>query len=175
MKKLILIIPLVLLICFAFACDKEEDDAADEAMEAQALTDAQIMEIEDTLKKNYEDYLTKMMDMNIDGMMAYYGDTDFNEVWMGIEAFTSKESLKSMFAETIEGRESHQWENLAIKVTVITPETAYVSAAVDYTINYQDGRIYKGKSVQTSIWKMETDGWKITHDHFSWAGGYQEQ
>jgi ketosteroid isomerase-like protein len=175
MKKLFLIVPMVILLCFAFACDKEEDDAAEEAMEAQALTDAQAMEIQDTLKKNYTEFFTAMMDMNVDGMLAHYSDTDFQELLMGINIFTSLESFKNTLVEMMEGRESHEWENLEIKVTILSPDTAYVSSAYDYTINYKDGQIYKGKATQTSIWKMEIDAWKITHDHVSWAGEYQEQ
>lgn len=175
MKKLFLIVPLVLLICFAFACDKEEDDAAEEAMEAQVLTDVQILEIEDALKKNCEQFITVMMDMNIDGMSAYYSPTDFHEILMGVTVFTSLDSFKNMLIEMIEERESHGRENLETKVTVLTADIAYASTAYDYTINYKDGRIYKGKATQTSIWKMESDGWKITHDHVSWAGKFLEE
>jgi len=175
MKKHFLIIPLVVLLCFSFGCDKEDDNAAEKAMEAQVLTDAQKSEIEATLRENYEQYLTVMMDMNIDGLMAYYSDTDFQELLMGIDVFTSKDSFKNMFLEMIEGRESHGRENLEIKVTILSPDTAFVSAAYDYTINYKNGRIFEGTCLQTSIWKMEIDNWKITHDHFSWAARNQEE
>ncbi len=175
MKKHFLIIPLVILLCFAFGCEKEGEDAAEEAMEAQALTDTQMMEIEETLKANYGELFAAMMDMNVDGMLAYYSDTDFQELLMGIDVFTSKDSFKNMFIEMMEGRESHGSENLDIKVTILSADTAYVSTAYDYTINYEDGRIYEGKAVQTSIWKAETDAWKITHDHVSWAGKYLEE
>jgi ketosteroid isomerase-like protein len=175
MKKLFLVVPLVILLCFAFGCEKEGEEAAEEAMETQALTDAQVMEIEAALKNNYEQYLAAMMEMNVDSMMAYYSDTDFQEVLMGIDVFTSKDSFKNMFIEMIEGRESHGLENLQIKVFVLSPDRAYVSASYDYTINYENGRVFEGKCVQTSIWKMETDSWKITHDHFSWAGKFLEE
>ena len=175
MKKRFLIIPLVILLCFSFGCEKEDDDAAEEAMETQALTDAQVTEIEDMLKMNFEQYLMVMMDMNIDGMLAYYSDSDFQELLMGIDVFTSKDAYKNMLIKMMEGRESHSQDNLQIKVTVLSAETAYLSASYDYTINYEDGRIFEGKCVQTQIWKNEADAWKITHDHFSWAGKFQEE
>ncbi len=174
MKKLLMILPLVILFCFTVGC-KQGEEVAEETLETQALTDAQIMEIEDTLKKNYGEYFAAMMDMNVDGMFAYYSDTNFQEMLMGINIYTSLDSSKNMFIEMIEGRESHGWENLEIKVTILSADTAYVSTAYDYTINYEDGRIYEGKAVQTSIWEKGTAGWKITQDHVSWAGEYLEE
>jgi ketosteroid isomerase-like protein len=165
MKKLFLIIPLVILLCLAFACDKEDE----------GLTDVQIGEMEDALKKNYEQYFTAMMGMDVDGMLAYYSDTDFHEILMGINIYRDKEAFKELIMGMIEGRESHGHDNLVLNVTILSLDAAYVSASYDYTINYKDGRIYEGKSVHTSIWKMETEGWKMTHDHVSWAGGYVEE
>jgi ketosteroid isomerase-like protein len=175
MKKLFLIVPLIILLCFVFGCEKEGEEAAEEALEAQALTDAQKMEIEETLKTNYRELSAAMMEMNVDGIMAYYSDTDFQEALMGITIYTSKDSFKDMFIEMFEGRESHGSDNLEIKVTVLSVDTAYVFTSYDYTINYSDGRIFDGKAVQTMIWKMEPAGWKITHDHVSWAGKFLEE
>ena len=175
MKKLLTIIPLVILLCFTFSCEKEDEDLAEEALGTQALTDTQIMEIEDTLKKNYGEYFAAMMEMNVDDMFAYYSDTDFQELLMGINVYTSLDSFKNDIIEMLSARKSQSGENLEIKVTILSPDTAYVSAAYDYTINYKDGRIYEGKGVQTSIWENGTAGWKITHDHVSWAGKYLEE
>jgi len=173
MKRLT-IIPLVILLCFTFGCQQGED-VGDEAVGTQALTDAQIMEIEDTLKKNYGEYYAAMMERNVDDMFAYYSDTDFQELLLGISVYTSLDSFKNVAIEEFSKRESQSGENLEIKVTVLSPDTAYVSSAYDYTINYKDGRKYEGKSVQTSIWEKGTVGWKITHDHVSWAGKYLEE
>jgi ketosteroid isomerase-like protein len=175
MKKQFLIFPLVILLCFAFGCEKEEADSAEEAMEMQGLTDAQTMVIEDALKANYAEYFDAMMEMNVDGMMAYYSDLDFQEMVMGIDVYTSKDSFKNVFVQMMEGRESHGSDNLEMRVAVLSADAAYVSASYDYTINYEDGRVFEGKAVQTMIWEMETSGWKITHDHISWAGEFQEE
>lgn len=175
MKKLFLIIPLVILLCFAFGCEKEDDNAAEEASEAQALSDAQILEIEDTLKKNYKEYFSAMMEMNVDDMFVHYSETDFQELLMGINVYTNLDSFKNDVIEMLSARESQSGKNLEIKVTILSPDTAYVSAAYDYAINYIDGRKYEGKGVQTSIWDKGTADWKITNDHVSWAGKYLEE
>ena len=174
MKKLLLVIPLVFLLCFTFSC-QQGGEVAEEALGTQALTDAQIMEIDDTLKNNYGEFFTAMMEMNVDDMFAYYSSTDFQELLMGVSVYTSLDSFKNDVIEMFSTRENQSGENLEIKVTILSPDTAYVSAAYDYTINYKDGRIYEGKGVQTSIWEKGTAGWKITHDHVSWAGKYLEE
>jgi ketosteroid isomerase-like protein len=116
-----------------------------------------------------------MMEMNVDDMLAYYSDTDFQELLLGISVYTSLDSFKNDVIEMFSTRENQSGENLEIKVTVLFSDTAYVSSAHDYTINYKDERKYQGKAVQTSIWKKGTAGWKITHDHVSWAGKYLEE
>jgi len=175
MKKHFFIVSLAVLLCFAFGCQKDEGEAAEEAMEMEGLTEAQAMVIEDALKANYTEYLDAMIEMNLDGSMAYYSETDFQEMLMGVSTYTDREALRNVFVEMIEGRASQGWENLGIKVSVLSGDAAYVSASYDYTINHEDGRIYQGKAVQTMIWQMEAAGWKITHDHVSWAGQYLEE
>ncbi len=162
------------MLSFTFSCHQVEE-AAEEALEAQASTDAQIMEIEDTLKKNYEGIFAAMMEMNVYGMLVHYSSTNFQELLMGVSVYTSLDSFKNDVIEMIKTRESQSGENLKIKITVLSPDKAYVFAAYDYTINFKDGRIYKGEGVHTSIWEKETVGWKITHDHVSWAEDYIEE
>jgi len=172
--QLTMIIPLVILLCFTFSYQQGEE-VPEEALGTQALTDAQIVEIKDTLIKKYGEFFAAMMEMNVDDMFAYYSDTDFQELLMGIRVYTSLDSFKNDVIEMLSARESQSGENLEIKVTILSPDTAYVSAAYDYTINYKDGRKYEGKGAQTSIWEKGTAGWKITHDHVSWAGKYLEE
>lgn len=170
MKKYLSVIPLALLVCFNLACQQGE-----KAEETPTLSDAQVMEIENALRQSWMEMISAMTSLNIDGVLAFYSQTNFKEFVMGTNIYTSVDSIRELGLKLLSDRESMGWENVEIKVAVLSADTAYVLASYDYSINFKDGQKYKGKGVDTTIWEKEMAGWKITHGHQSWAGGMIEE
>lgn len=170
MKKYPSFILLIALVCFNLACQQGEKPA-----EAQTLSDAQVMEIENTLRKNWMEMISAMASMDFESVLAYYSQTNFKEYVMGINAYTSLDSIRELSVKLLSDRESMSWENVETKVAVLSVDTAYVLTSYDYSINFKNGEKYKGKGVDTTVWEKELAGWKITHGHQSWAGGMIEE
>jgi uncharacterized protein (TIGR02246 family) len=147
MKKLRMILPLVLLLCFTFNCQKAEEvakePAVDIAAETEAVREAFLTQAKAGPAKDVELVMSYVAD---DAVQAGVGDKE-----------AIREGYTNYFSK---GR---YWNNSSVdKVEVsASGDLAYVIASWE---NYRDeeGETSTGKGSNVFVLKKQTDGtWKI--------------
>ena len=149
MKKLFMILSLVLLLCFAFACEKEDDDVSvvDIAAERAAVNQA--------IEALNNAYSSK----DVDALLALMADDVL--LTRGGEFFMDKTKLREFVSNA--HSQGNFWSlSLPEKFEVsASGDLAYAVQRYEYT-RVVDGESRISKNSFTTVWKKQVDGsWKI--------------
>jgi len=93
MKKLLMIIPLVFLLCFTFGCQQGEEVAEEPAVDVEADKEA--------IKKITDDFNAAINAGNIDKLVSLYTD-DAVRIPPNKPALVGKEAIRSLFQEQLD-------------------------------------------------------------------------
>jgi len=93
MKKLLLILPLVFLLCFTFGCQQGEEVAEEPVVEVEADVEA--------IKKITDDFNAAINAGNIDKLVSLYTD-DAVRIPPNKPALVGKEAIRSLFQEQLD-------------------------------------------------------------------------
>jgi uncharacterized protein (TIGR02246 family) len=93
MKKLLMIIPLVILLCFTFSCQQGEEVAEEPAVDVEADKEA--------IKKITDDFNAAINAGNIDKLVSLYTD-DAVRIPPNKPALVGKEAIRSLFQEQLD-------------------------------------------------------------------------
>jgi len=93
MKKLLLILPLVFLLCFTFGCQQGEEVAEEPVVEVEADVEA--------IKKITDDFNAAINAGNIDKLVSLYTD-DAVRIPPNKQALVGKEAIRSLFQEQLD-------------------------------------------------------------------------
>lgn len=151
MKKLLMILPLVVLLCFTFGCEKEDDDVAEELAvnieaEREAVLAADMAWSNAFREKNMEGMTSPLADdCAISGADNFKDKAWYQEYWT--EQFSQ------------EGRET-SW--VTDKVTVAdSGDLAYTLSTAEH-VSIVEGETRTSKQAFLAVWKKQADGsWKI--------------
>jgi ketosteroid isomerase-like protein len=151
MKKLLLILPLVFLLCFTFSCEKEDDDVAgepvvDTAAEREAVNNAFNGFCNASDEKNVE----AMMPFFAEDLVVIFSSEPQNKAWLQ-DYFTDQFSKGSLWKAS---------RTPKIEVSV-SGDLAYIIDRVEYTWIVED-ESRTNEFTSLIVWKKQADGtWKI--------------
>ena len=154
MKKLLLVIPLVILLCFTFGCQQGEEVAEEPAVDVEADTEA--------IKAWLERYVTN----NNEGDFESYGDFWTEDVvWLppGAPAVIGKEAILDFARPFFEQYNIHQ----EVKTEEIRIADSFAFARVSNSEKYSPKG--EGEAIETNakaifIFQRMDDGrWVATH------------
>jgi ketosteroid isomerase-like protein len=137
MKKLLLILPLVFLLCFTFGCQKAEEVAEEPAVDVEA----EKAEILETIKKSFEG-------LNNQDIQAHLSTlTEDFETWSGKG---DKNTREKSFTERWEWQKNVKYNVVEeLGITFISPDVALYKARCENT-----GEIQKdGTPLPTHKWQ----------------------
>ena len=145
MKKLPMVLPLVLVLCLTFACEKEDDDVAEQPAVDIATEEAAIREVLETVdeagrKKDVELYVSAMAD----------------------DVFTSggrdKDAIRAQYSDWFS--KGNSWDNGIINKMEISSSGDMAYTICRWETFKEDGS--SGTASGTIVWKKQADGsWKI--------------
>jgi uncharacterized protein (TIGR02246 family) len=150
MKNLFMILPLVLLLCFTFSCQKAEEVAEERAVDVAAEHEAVSQAIEAWNNANNS--------KDLEGMLALVAE---DAIFTGGEEFSDKTQIGENWSNNFS--KGNYWKSYP-------PEKLEVSASGDlaYAVQrYEFTRVVEGESKTSkgtfnAIWKKQVDGsWKI--------------
>jgi ketosteroid isomerase-like protein len=156
MKKLLLIIPLVFLLCFTFSCQKDEEVAEEPVVDVEAEIEA--------VKKADGDWLRSVQDKDIDKVLSFYWD---DAMWPFRDAPTikGKEKIKEVWLMVfnIPGFWI-KWEPMKVEVSN-SADLAYSAGTYELRQTDEEGKIVTEKGEYVVVWKKAPDGnWKLVID-----------
>ncbi len=155
MKKLLMILPLVFLLCFIFGCQKGEEVAEEPAVDVEADMEA--------IKAWFDQYTSSIRAGDVDSLLALYAEN--------IVILPPNGSIvegRDAFRQFIMGwlGEYNAEENLRIQEIKIFGKNALARGNHNYrNIHKESGVIKEGKGTFINLFELQSDGmWKCTHN-----------
>ena len=169
MKKLLFILPLVILLCFTFSCEKEDDDVAEEPVVDIESEKANVQAVLDQYTKAWETLDFEMFSkaFSHDDDLVIFSATP-NKRYIGWEEF--KDDVQKSFME-IENVEI-TFRDITIKVHA-SGNIAWLSCLEDWEFIYQGEPVSDEGARVTWILEKHNGQWVITHAHWSMPAGVE--
>ena len=145
MKKLLMILPLVLLLCFIFSCQKAKDVAEQPAVDIAAETEALKQAFGELAKAAKAKDLELIVSTWADDLISFNGD---------------KEATRAFFAKRLEQGISTEYSLDKIEISA-SGDLGYTAFSFE-GFRVEDGEtISTGKGFNVTVWKKQADGtWK---------------
>ena len=160
MKKLLMIIPLVILLCFAFGCQKQAEEVAEEV----TLDEAKKAEITETIKQLTEK-IFEAGSRDLDEMFSYFSDNTITIEHGKIDYSWEehKKNAREMMANIVE----YKFTMDEIEVDVLSADVAILYGFYSYMMKDKSDNAFDGKNAWTWVFNHEEGRWKIRHTHVS--------
>ncbi len=153
MKKLLMVIPLVILLCFTFSCKQAEEVAEEPAVDIAAEREA-VLAVNSI-------FLEAVKAGDIDRLMSVFAD-DAIQTTSGDEFFRVRDGIRQMFEAAFADEErSTIWEVEKVEVSQ-SGDWAYTLIKLDTTIEKEDQTVQHNRWGNLNLYKKQPDGsWKI--------------
>ena len=153
MKKFVLIIPLVILLCFTFGCQQGEEVAEEPAADVEADVEA--------VRKADSAWLKAIQEKDIDQVHSFY----WNDVmWFmrDIPTIKGKEGVKEMWSRFFNGPNFWiDWKPIKVEVSN-SGDLAYSAGTFEIRQTDEEGKTVTEKGEYVEVWKKAPDGnWKL--------------
>jgi len=169
MKKLFTILPMVLVLCFTFSCQKQT--------ETLELTDAQRQEIADIIKSRNQELTDLDWKNEYEKGKSFWVD-DKDASWMGnpglfvqgIRILPDWEAMDALFDPMNERRSSTNFTINKAYISVLTDKQAVYVVEGKFSVTNLEGETGPEYPwTATSVWINQSSEWKILHYHQSWS------
>jgi len=145
MKKLLMILPLVLVLCFTFSCQKGEEVAEEPAVDIAAETEALKQAFGELAKAAKAKDLELMASKWADDLISFMGD---------------REAIRAFFAERFEQGISMEYSLDKIDISA-SGDLGYTAFSFEAFKVEEGETISMDKGFNVSVWKKQADGtWK---------------
>jgi ketosteroid isomerase-like protein len=140
MKKLLLILPLVFLLCFTFSCQQGKELAVDIEAEREAVREAFLAQGKAGPAKDIELFMSYFAE---DAFVANLGDKDAIREW-----------YTNWFSK------GNYWDNGTIEKIEVSASGDMAYTVCSWDMFNEKGS--RGKNSNTIVWKKQADGsWKV--------------
>jgi ketosteroid isomerase-like protein len=151
MKKLLMILPMVFLLCFTFGCKQAEEVAEEPAVDIEAEVEA-VREANTAWQKASEA-------QDMDAVMSFFAD-DFVRLRGGTNSIQNKAEEREGWSKWYADGWKSTWEPTKVEVAG-SGDLAYVYG-VYHNERVVDGEIQKSQGGFLNVWKRQADGsWKL--------------
>ncbi len=159
MKRLLMVIPLVILFCFTFGCQQGEEVA-----EEVTLDEAKKAEITETIKQLTEKVF-EAGSRDLDEMFSYFSDNTITIEHGKIDYSWEehKKNAREMMANIVEFKATMG----EIEVDVLSADVAVLYGFYSYMMKDKSDNTFEGKNAWTWVFNFEEEKWKIRHVHIS--------
>jgi ketosteroid isomerase-like protein len=145
MKKLLLILPLVFLLCLTFSCQQTEEVAEEPAVDIEAETEALKQAFGELAKAAKTKDLELMVSTWADDLISFNGD---------------KEATRAFFATRLEQGISTEYTLDKIEISA-SGDLGYTAFSFEGFRVEEGETISTGKGFNVTVWKKQADGtWK---------------
>jgi hypothetical protein len=160
MKKLFLILPLALILCFMIVC---QDKAATAEVEEQneEMTDTERIEIADTVKKLALECADVFGTLELEPNMKFYLESERFTFVMNGKTTRSYSSYYELVKSSMKNLQEAEVEYTDMYVDVYSREHAIVHGPFKWSAIYQDGRREEETGHMSFVFILHNDEWKI--------------
>ncbi len=159
MKKLFMILPLVFLLYFTFACQQGEELA-----EEVTIDETKKSEIAETIKELTANVFNAGS-RDLDEMFSYFSDNTITIEYGKIDYSWEehKKNAKAMMANIVDFK--HTMGD--VDVDVLSEDVAILYGFYSYMMKDKSDNIFEGTNAWTWVYVNEQGSWKIRHVHVS--------
>jgi ketosteroid isomerase-like protein len=151
MKKLLLIVPLVFLLCFAFSCQKAEEVAEEPVVDVAAE--------EAAIREALSAWIKASDEKDVDGLVSYLADD--SGTYLNGE-FQNKDYLHKFWTDTYAAGSSWTVYPLEKLVVSASGDLAFLILGAEFTQVVEGEPKTGNKFYSLQVWKKQPDGsWKI--------------
>ena len=157
MKKLLMILPLILVLCFTFGCQKAEEVAKE-------LSDQEKEEIARAVEERFADYVDAMKKMDLERMINFWADTEEFVVAsdgllaVGYDNFANR--MREFVSNTAEVTSFEFWNP---HVYILSNDAASLSNEFKWSLIDKDGNKVNAKGSYMYVFKKFDEVWKVVH------------
>jgi steroid delta-isomerase-like uncharacterized protein/uncharacterized protein (TIGR02246 family) len=157
MKKLFIVLPLVVLLCFTFSCRKAEEVA-------EELSDQKKEEIARAVEERFADYVDAMKKIDIERLLNFWADTEgFVNAGDGLLT-VGYDSLANRMREFISNTAKvTSFEFSKPHVYVLSNDAASLCNEYEWSLIDKDGNTVNAKGSWMYVFKKFDGVWKVVH------------
>ena len=132
------------------------------------LTEMQKADIEMQVRAVVDSMIICQEKLDVAGLSNFISSDEFLVSFgLGLPTY-SKEGFIDSVRVHWSPRESHKFDQVKVKVTVLSADFVLADRSGVNTTTYKDGRIRRTNSAVSYVFKKEGAGWKFIHYHESW-------
>jgi ketosteroid isomerase-like protein len=135
----------------------------------QLLTEGEKKKVIEDVKKQFANFVSAVNSIDTEAWAAFYSDDSSVTAVAGVDFYGDKKHWVETVGKYFAQRESQKIEPVAVHVTPIAHDVAFLVSEESSTMTLVDESVIKSKHVFTMIWKNEKSGWKLLHSHESWV------
>jgi ketosteroid isomerase-like protein len=157
MGKYLSVIPLTLLLCLTFGCQKGEEFAVE-------LSDQEKQSIARAVEDTVSDYIDAVKKIDIERMLNFWADTEGfvfagdGSLTLGYDKYANQ--LREMMSNTAEVT-SMEFRNP--HVYVLSNDAASFSMEYEWSMIIKDGKTVNAKGSWMYVFKKFGGAWKVVH------------
>jgi len=149
MKKLLMILPLVILLCFTFSCQQGEEVAEEPVVDVEAEIEA--------VWKAESAWLKAIQEKDINQALSFYWN---DAMWLmrDIPTIKGKEGVKEMWSRFFNDPNSWiDWKPIKVEVSN-SGDLAYSAGTFEIRETDEEGKTVTEKGEYVVVWKKAPDG-----------------
>jgi len=157
MKKLLMILPLVILLCFVFGCQQGEEVA-------EILSNQEKEIVAQAVEERIADYIDAIKQLDIERMLSFWANTEgfvfAGDGLLTVGYDTYAEQLREVISNTAEVK------SISYKkphVYVLSKDAASLSMEYEWSMTDKEGNAVNAKGSWTYVFKKFDDVWKVVH------------
>jgi ketosteroid isomerase-like protein len=134
-----------------------------------ALTDAQKTEIEKEVRAVLDQWISALDTLDYTQQLQWYSKEEFWGYIGNGQAIPTTKALFDSMQNWFSVRVIQKVEMKTSSVKAISSDRAIVYFTTLFEHSFKEGKTVKGHSAETIVFKKESQGWRIIHEHESWT------
>ena len=158
MKKSLMVISLVVLLCFMFGCQDKAEEVA------EMMSEQEKEEIAQAVEERFVDYVDAMKKMDLVRMLNFWADKEGFVVAsdgllaVGYDSFANR--MREFISNTAEVTSFEFWNP---HVYVLSNDAASLSNEFEWSLIDKDGNKVNAKGSYMYVFKKFDEVWKVVH------------
>jgi uncharacterized protein (TIGR02246 family) len=131
------------------------------------MSPQQQQDIEKAVLKVHKQMVQADADLDVDKFFSYILDFDKGLIIRDGQLFKTRQEAFDVIKTAFEAISRIKRTYEQTHITVISPQTALLTAQGTSTVTLTDGRILEGPFALTMVYVLRDGKWKVLHGHFS--------
>lgn len=153
------VIFVAIILIVGLSCEQKPD----------ALMDTQKTEIEKEVRGVLDQWIKALDTVDYTQQLPWYSKEEFWGYIGNGKVIPTTQALFDTMAANFAAKVVQKVEMKTFNVKAISSNRSIVFFTTRFEQSFKDGKLVKGQSAETIVFKKELQGWRIIHEHESWT------